>query len=73
VNRSWLPKSCKIGKIGPCTIVPQAAEGFRLSKAEAAASFGDDRIFIERFVDQVMIRWTGLAPTPHLNPNTSEP
>jgi propionyl-CoA carboxylase alpha chain len=30
----------------------EAAEGFRLSKAEAAASFGDDRIFIERFVDQ---------------------
>mmetsp|Transcript_39649 Transcript_39649/g.61874 ORF Transcript_39649/g.61874 Transcript_39649/m.61874 type:complete len:647 (+) Transcript_39649:188-2128(+) len=30
----------------------EAAEGFRLSKAEAASSFGDDRIFIEKFVDQ---------------------
>ena len=28
----------------------QAKEGFRLSKSEAASSFGDDRIFIERFV-----------------------
>uniref|UniRef100_A0A7S4NLM6 propionyl-CoA carboxylase n=1 Tax=Guillardia theta TaxID=55529 RepID=A0A7S4NLM6_GUITH len=30
----------------------EAAEGFRLSKAEASASFGDDRIFIEKFVQQ---------------------
>jgi propionyl-CoA carboxylase alpha chain len=30
----------------------EAAEGFRLSKSEAASSFGDDRIFIEKFVDQ---------------------
>ena len=28
----------------------EAKEGFRLSKSEAASSFGDDRIFIERFV-----------------------
>lgn len=30
----------------------EAAEGFRLSKAEAAASFGDDRIFVEKFVEK---------------------
>jgi len=30
----------------------EAGEGFRLAKAEAAASFGDDRIFIEKFVDK---------------------
>ena len=30
----------------------QAAEGFLSSKNEAAASFGDDRIFIEKFVTQ---------------------
>ena len=30
----------------------EAGEGFRLSKSEAASSFGDDRIFIEKFVDQ---------------------
>ena len=29
-----------------------AREGFRASKTEAAASFGDDRIFIEKFVTQ---------------------
>uniref|UniRef100_A0A7S1ECZ6 Propionyl-CoA carboxylase alpha chain, mitochondrial n=2 Tax=Hemiselmis andersenii TaxID=464988 RepID=A0A7S1ECZ6_HEMAN len=29
-----------------------AAEGFRLSSAEAAASFGDDRIFVEKFVEK---------------------
>ena len=28
----------------------EAREGFRASKSEAASSFGDDRIFIERFV-----------------------
>ncbi len=30
----------------------EAREGFRSSKSEAAASFGDDRIFIEKFVTQ---------------------
>ncbi|MEM8754286.1 MAG: acetyl/propionyl/methylcrotonyl-CoA carboxylase subunit alpha, partial [Pseudomonadota bacterium] len=30
----------------------EAREGFELSKNEAAASFGDDRIFIEKFVTQ---------------------
>ena len=30
----------------------QVAEGFQSSKNEAAASFGDDRIFIEKFVTQ---------------------
>jgi propionyl-CoA carboxylase alpha chain len=30
----------------------QAREGFQSSKNEAKASFGDDRIFIEKFVDQ---------------------
>jgi propionyl-CoA carboxylase alpha chain len=30
----------------------EAREGFRSSKNEAAASFGDDRIFIEKFVTQ---------------------
>ena len=29
----------------------EALEAFRLSKAEALSSFGDDRIFIEKFVD----------------------
>eukprot|EP00003_Mantamonas_plastica_P015895 TRINITY_DN266_c0_g1_i14.p1 TRINITY_DN266_c0_g1~~TRINITY_DN266_c0_g1_i14.p1 ORF type:complete len:606 (+),score=253.32 TRINITY_DN266_c0_g1_i14:1573-3390(+) len=29
----------------------EAIEGFRMSKAEAASSFGDDRIFIEKFID----------------------
>ena len=31
---------------------PGAREGFKSSKNEAAASFGDDRIFIEKFVTQ---------------------
>ena len=30
----------------------EVAEGFRASKSEAKASFGDDRMFIERFVTQ---------------------
>jgi len=30
----------------------EAAEGFRLSKAEAASSFGDDRLFVEKYLDQ---------------------
>lgn len=30
----------------------EAREGFALSKAEAASSFGDDRIFIEKFVTE---------------------
>ncbi|MBX2886797.1 MAG: acetyl-CoA carboxylase biotin carboxylase subunit, partial [Granulosicoccus sp.] len=30
----------------------QAREGFERSKSEAASSFGDDRIFIEKFVEQ---------------------
>jgi propionyl-CoA carboxylase alpha chain len=30
----------------------EAREGFQASRNEAAASFGDDRIFIEKFVDQ---------------------
>ncbi len=30
----------------------EAREGFQLSKSEAASSFGDDRIFIEKFVTQ---------------------
>jgi acetyl/propionyl-CoA carboxylase alpha subunit len=28
----------------------EAREGFRLSKAEALSSFGDDRMLIERFI-----------------------
>lgn len=28
----------------------EAREGFQLSKAEAAASFGDDRVFVEKFI-----------------------
>ena len=32
--------------------MPRRAEGFQSSKNEAAASFGDDRIFIEKFVTQ---------------------
>jgi propionyl-CoA carboxylase alpha chain len=28
----------------------EVAEGFRLSQAEAASAFGDDRMLIERFV-----------------------
>ena len=30
----------------------EARSGFELSKAEAASSFGDDRIFVERYVEQ---------------------
>ena len=30
----------------------EAREGFALSKSEAASSFGDDRIFIEKFVEE---------------------
>lgn len=30
----------------------QAREGFERSKSEAASSFGDDRIFIEKFIEQ---------------------
>ncbi|MBL4749038.1 MAG: acetyl/propionyl/methylcrotonyl-CoA carboxylase subunit alpha [Amylibacter sp.] len=30
----------------------EAREGFQLSKSEAASSFGDDRIFIEKFITQ---------------------
>jgi propionyl-CoA carboxylase alpha chain len=30
----------------------EAASGFALSAAEAASSFGDDRIFVERYVEQ---------------------
>ena len=30
----------------------EAAEGFRLSRAEAASSFGDDRLFVEKFIEQ---------------------
>lgn len=29
----------------------EAREGFRLSKQEAASSFGDDRMLVEKFVD----------------------
>lgn len=29
-----------------------AREGFRLSREEAAASFGDDRLFIEKFIEE---------------------
>lgn len=29
----------------------EAKEGFKLSTSEAAASFGDDRILVEKFVD----------------------
>lgn len=29
----------------------EAAEGFRFSKEEAASSFGDDRLLIEKFID----------------------
>ena len=47
----------------------EAAEGFELSAAEAAASFGDDRIFVERYVEQprhVEIRKHSEANTPCL-------
>jgi biotin carboxylase len=30
---------------------PQTREGFNLSKAEARSSFGDDRMLIERFIE----------------------
>ena len=30
---------------------PQVRKGFRLSKAEALSSFGDDRMLIERFIE----------------------
>ncbi len=30
----------------------EAREGFERSKSEAASSFGDDRIFIEKFVTE---------------------
>ena len=29
----------------------EAVEGFRFSKEEARSSFGDDRIFIEKFIE----------------------
>lgn len=29
----------------------EALEGYRISKREAAASFGDDRMLIEKFID----------------------
>eukprot|EP00002_Diphylleia_rotans_P003655 TRINITY_DN1253_c0_g1_i1.p1 TRINITY_DN1253_c0_g1~~TRINITY_DN1253_c0_g1_i1.p1 ORF type:complete len:716 (-),score=176.17 TRINITY_DN1253_c0_g1_i1:361-2508(-) len=29
----------------------EALEGFRLSKSEAKSSFGDDRVFVEKFID----------------------
>jgi propionyl-CoA carboxylase alpha chain len=41
------------GEIGyPVMIKASAGEGFESSKNEAASSFGDDRIFIEKFVTQ---------------------
>ncbi len=30
----------------------EAIEGFKLSKDEALASFGDDRIFIEKYIEE---------------------
>ena len=30
--------------------LPDLAEGFNLAKAEAKSSFGDDRVFIEKFI-----------------------
>jgi len=30
----------------------EALEGFKLSKNEAAAAFGDDRIFIEKYIEK---------------------
>ena len=30
----------------------EAVEGFRFSKDEALSSFGDDRIFIEKFIEE---------------------
>ena len=29
----------------------QAIEGFQMSKSEAASSFGDDRMLVEKFID----------------------
>jgi propionyl-CoA carboxylase alpha chain len=29
----------------------EAIEGYRMSKAEAASSFGDDRLLIEKYID----------------------
>lgn len=30
----------------------EALEGFRLAKSEAASSFGDDRLFVEKYIDE---------------------
>ena len=30
----------------------EAVEGYHLSKQEAASSFGDDRLLIEKFIDR---------------------
>jgi len=30
----------------------EALEGFKLSKSEAASSFGDDRMFIEKYIEK---------------------
>lgn len=35
----------------PLFVVMQVREGFAVSKAEAASSFGDDRMLIERFIE----------------------
>lgn len=57
-----------------------AKEAFRLSKAEAASSFGDDRILIEKFIEEprhieiqalaacparsLPSAWLSISPTP---------
>jgi len=47
---------------------PGAKEAFRLSKAEALSSFGDDRILIEKFIEEprhIEIQATlALVPSP---------
>ena len=37
----------------------EVAEGFKLARAEAKASFGDDRVFVEKFI---------VDPAPHRDP-----
>src|ERR671913_182450 len=38
------------GNLGVIESAEDAAEGFRASKSEAKSSFGDDRVFIEKFI-----------------------
>ena len=49
----------------------EAAQGFTLSAREAAASFGDDRIFIERYVEKP--RHIEIRETVRLEPAAFRP